>query len=564
MKMKKLMAIILAISVLLVGCSSTNEDANSTNDGKNQSSIATNSKYINLTMVEPTTINPILNTNQSVGYIMNLVYDGLFTIDQNYNIVPKLVSEYSIASNGKSIKITLKDAKWHDGSSVTSSDVKYTIDLIKNNTSSPYNQLIDNLSSVDITNNKEFTIHFKESYAFSKDTLIFPIVSKKALGEDTGSKVLENSKNLIGNGKYKIASMNEREGMTLVVNKDYYEELPDTMRDINVGIVPDEDAQVSMVLSLDSDIAKISLGDLSQFYEDQFNTMDYEGRDYDAIIFNYDKEYIQDENFRKALAHSINRDTILDEGYIGNAKLVNFPLHAKSKFYDNDLNPLGYDKNKAESYLGKINPGQTKEDLTKDNSTSENIDNTDDNINDIKTTNNTKKKDGVNTNNGLTDAERKTLISNLDLKIIVNKNNAERTKAASIVSDNLEAIGIKSTIVALSDEEMESAISSKDYDLAFVGWELSSVPDANYIIESTGFTDDKLTNYMNSLQSATSDSQIKTIYSQMQKYIRDKVAFISLVIRNDYLVTNRRLEGKSEPNDFDIYEGIDNYTIKNK
>ena len=39
-------------------------------------------------MVEPDTINPILNTDKSVGYIMNLVYDGLFTIDKNYNIVP--------------------------------------------------------------------------------------------------------------------------------------------------------------------------------------------------------------------------------------------------------------------------------------------------------------------------------------------------------------------------------------------------------------------------------------------------------------------------------------------
>ena len=162
----------------------------------------------------------------------------------------------------------------------------------------------------------------------------------------------------------------------------------------------------------------------------------------------------------------------------------------------------------------------------------------------------------------LTDKQRKALISNLNLKIIVNKNNEERVKAASIVSDNLEAIGIQSTIEALDDSEMQSAVVLKDYDLAFVGWELSSVPDVQFIINSIGFSDEKLTNYMNSLKLATSDSQIKTIYSQIQKYIRDKVAFISLVIRDDFLVTNRRLEGKSDPNDFDIYEGIDNYIIK--
>ena len=122
------------------------------------------------------------------------------------------------------------------------------LDITWSNLNLPY-PLIDNISSVNIVNNKEFTIYFKDQYAFSKDTLIFPIVSKKALGETKGNQILENSKNLIGNGKYKIKSMSEREGMTLVVNKDYYEELPSTIRDINVVTIPNEDAQVSMELS---------------------------------------------------------------------------------------------------------------------------------------------------------------------------------------------------------------------------------------------------------------------------------------------------------------------------
>ena len=69
---------------------------------------------------------------------------------------------------------------------------------------------------------------------------------------------------------------------------------------------------------------------------------------------------------------------------------------------------------------------------------------------------------------------------------------------------------------------------------------------------------------MESLSIATSDSKISEIYSAIQKHIRDKVAFISLVIRNEYLVTNERLEGKTQPNDFDVYEGISNLTIKSK
>ena len=37
--------------------------------------------------------------------------------------------------------------------------------------------------------------------------------------------------------------------------------------------------------------------------------------------------------------------------------------------------------------------------------------------------------------------------------------------------------------------------------------------------------------------------------------------FMSLVIRYDYIVTNRRIEGKISPNSFDIYEGIINLDI---
>lgn len=545
MKTKELLAMILAISMILVGCSSSDKDTTSEEGIKSSSGF--NSQYINLTMVNPDTINPVLNTEKSVGYIMNLVYDGLFTIDQDYNVVPQLVQEYSIGSNGKSINIKLKDAKWHNGNSVTASDVKYTIELIQKNEGSPYNIFTTNIDSVNISNSKEFTINFKEQYAFSKDTLIFPIIYKDALNNKSESEILENSNNLIGNGPYKIEQLKDREGMTLVVNKDYHDELPDTMKDIKISMVPSEEEQVSMVMALESDIANVSLGDLSQFYEDEFNITNYEGRDYESIIFNYNNEYLKDENFRKAIVHSINKKLILEEGYINNAKLVNFPLNTTSKYYDSALKALSYDINKAKDYLEKVKL---------DNSEGEAV-TSQEGQSDDETTNGSTQQE-------LTSNEVKSLLSSINLKIIVNKDNEERTKTASIVSDNLSDIGISTTIEALSGEDMNVALNNKDYDLAFVGWELSSVPDARSIIEASGYSDEKLTAYMESLSNATSDSQIAKIYFGIQKHLRDKVAFISLVIRNEYLVTNVRLEGKTQPNDFDVYEGISNLTIKNK
>ncbi|NJA20435.1 ABC transporter substrate-binding protein, partial [Clostridioides difficile] len=156
MKRIKVLTVVLAITLMVAGCSNT-KTKQSSSDSSLQSQSSIDAKYINLTMVTPKTINPITNTDKSVGYIMNLVYDSLFTIDENYNVIPQLVKEYNIAQDGMSIDIKLKDAKWHDGKNVTSNDVNYTIGLIQKSADSPYNEFTKNIASVNIKSDKDFT-----------------------------------------------------------------------------------------------------------------------------------------------------------------------------------------------------------------------------------------------------------------------------------------------------------------------------------------------------------------------------------------------------------------------
>lgn len=542
MKKFKIIAITLAMAISLVGCS-MDKEIQGVLESKPS---AITSKTINLTMTQPDTINPITNKNKSVSYIMNLVYDGLFTIDENYNTVPQLVNEYKVSNDGMSINIKLKDVKWHDGTLLTSSDVRFTVDLIKKNIDSPYNVLVENISSISINNSREFTINLKNKYAFSVDTLIFPIVSEKQLG--SVKDINEYKYNLVGNGAYKIKEYNERKSISLIVNDSYYDKISENARNIEVEIVPDEEAQVSMVMSLDSDIAKISLDDLSKLYEKEFKTTTYESRNYECLLFNYNNDFFKNVNFRKALISSIDKNKILEEGYINNATLINFPLNSKSKYYDKDFKGIEYNIEKAKEYLSKVSINNI------DNKEPNNQSTIKDNNKEIE---NLKTIEENNKNN------LKKQISKLNLKIIVNKNNAERIKTAYIINDNLKKIGIKSTIQELSDEDMNKAMNEGNYDMALVGWELSLVPDVTNILNNIGYSDEKLANYIESLKNATSESQINDIYKSIQKYVNNNALFMSLVITDDYIVTNRRIEGKIVPNSFNIYEGITNLNIAN-
>jgi peptide/nickel transport system substrate-binding protein len=555
MKKIKVLTIIMIMILAVSGCNNNND--NKDNKSEQNDNAVNNAEYIHLSMVNPETINPINNSNQSVGYVMDLVYDSLFTIDSNYNVVPQLVESYSVSSNGKSIDIKLKDANWHDGKPLTSSDVEFTIDLIKRSETSPYKPLVENISSVSNVDNKNLKINLKEPYAFSIDRLVFPIVSKDELSGLSSSELNNYRKNMIGTGPYKISKFDTRSNMVLTLNEDYYDKdkIKGAKKEINVMIVPDEEAQVAMTLALSSDITKVGLSDLSKFQEQQFKITNYEGRLYEYIVFNYNNPIMKDINFRKSIAYAIDRNKILKESYLGNASAVNFPLHSKSKYYDDSIKALDYNLEKSKEYLGKVDVNKINNtDTTKQDNQKEETNN---NEKDKKDSKQTKEDKETKEKNEKEEKDKlKEEIKRLNLKILVNKENRERVKSAYMIRDNLNEIGIKSTIVELEGNELSNALDKKEYDLALVGWELASVPDATDIINFSGYSDEKLTGYLNSLKSSSNESSTKDIYKSIQKYTRDKVAFISLGIIDDYLVTNKRIEGNLKPNDFDIYEGI--------
>ena len=551
-KLIKLLAVVLTVALGTIGCTKSNKiDDNNKNEISEYN--IQESDYIHLTTIFPETINPILNTNKSVSYIMNLIYDGLFEMDENYNVEPRLVEKYTLSSDGKSIRIKLaSDATWHNKKEVTSSDVSYTVDLIKKNSKSPYVALVDNIQSIHISDSKNFTIKLKENDPFAIDKLTFPIVSKDKLSSLNTSQIGEYKNNLLGNGPYKIKKYEDRQYIILERNEDYFGDLPENRKEIYVKMVPDKESQTEMVLALDSDIANISLEELSKFEnKKEFNITKYEGRDYEMVIFNYDNEFLNNVNFRKAIISSIDREKLLNEAYVDNADLSNFPLNTKNKYYNNDIKNISYDKEKALNYLASglksVSKSQEEKQSEDSQGSSENVEGIiEDNLS------------GSSTEGELSKQEIKQILNNIELSIIVSSDNGERVKVAHTISQDLSSIGVKSSVKELNNEDLKKALDSKDYDLAVVGYSLSSVPDARGILEACGIKDKKLSTFIESLGKSTSESETKKIYNQIQKYVVEKASFISLGILDDFIVSNKRLKGTINPNEFDIYKGISN------
>ncbi len=552
-KLIKLLAIVLTVVLGGVGCSKDKNGNLNESQTVDEYNIQ-KSDYIHLTMIFPETINPILNKNKSVGYIMNLVYDGLFDIDEDYNIKPSLVDKYSVSSDGKTVSISLNsNAKWHNNEKVTSGDVDFTVKLIKKNSESPYATLVENIKSINILDSKNFTISLKENDPFILDKLTFPIISKNKMEKLKGAEISEFKNNFIGNGPYKIKKYEDRQYIILERNEDYFGDLPENRKEIYVKMVPDKESQTEMVLALDSDIANITLADLSKFEgKKEFNITKYEGRDYEMVMFNYENEYLNDANFRKAIISSIDREKLIKEAYVGNATISNFPLNTKSRYYNSNIKGLSYDKDKALEYLVK---GLKSIDETLDEKNKgEDKEINPEELKGIVEDNATKSE----TTSELTKKEIKEMLKDVELKIVVSENNGERIKVAQIIKESLARIGINSVINELNEKDLTKSLDSKDYDLAVVGYSLSSIPDARYILNECNINDKKLSTYITNLGNSTSEDETKKIYGQIQKYVVEKGSFISLGILDNFVVFSKRLEGNIHPNDFDIYKGISN------
>lgn len=692
MKKTKIISMILAVALAVGGCSAFNGDKK---EEKASDTKKTYSEKIQLAIQKPSTISPITNTDESVLNVLNLVYDGLFELNKNYNAIPKLVKNSKMSSDGKQMDIVLKDAKWHDGNPVTADDVAFTVSSIRSNKTSPYNYMVQNISDVIVNGEKNLTIKFKNNAAFAKENLTFPIISKVQL---SGKDINNVDANKVGNGVYKIASYSDREGISLEVNKDYYGDIPKSAMNINVNIVPNEDAVVSTVEALESDMVKADSDNLSRFQNSRFDIKSYEGRDYDAVIINQSNPLLANANFRKAIVSAINRTAIIENGYMGHVHSVNIPINSKSKYYESSIKNMEYSTENAEKYMkeikinkkdkiketqvnatnkpnnkvnsssgnnkinssnkpsssgnsggasnntgtsdssgsdanqapsggdsgaqngGNSNAGSSsggesagngatriidsseetrniiystdedKEEFEKiadensdsviatnlvrtANNTKENANNQNNNAaNNNQNSNNQNKNTTQNKNDAdnkkpkkeenpyYTEKEIKTMINSITLKIIVNRENSERVKSANMITENLKAVGIKSEVVLLDSLGMQKSLANRSYDLAVTGWQISSIPNITEIMKAICPNDAGLNERLGKIQGATSEEDIKKIYADIEKYCIDNALFISIGVKDNYMIINKRLKTDLYMNDYDQYRGIEMVT----
>lgn len=155
----------------------------------------------------PRFINPALALSDADRDLTILIYSGLLRRDMEGNLIPDLAEDYKISEDGLSYTFKIRDkAVWHDNKPVTSDDVVFTIETIKNSLIKSPKQASWEGVEIRKISDKEISFFLKRPYAPFLENTALGILPKHIWEKIPAEQFGLNMANIkpIGSGPFKI------------------------------------------------------------------------------------------------------------------------------------------------------------------------------------------------------------------------------------------------------------------------------------------------------------------------------------------------------------------------
>jgi len=318
-----------------------------------------NGGTLNLALAEDlSTLNPVVTFKGVDIAIRNLIYPTLLVNDPNWRFdAPWLADSFEVSMSGLNYTFHLNaDAKWSDGETITSDDVNFSIhyymeyDLA---TSTPH---VSNIESVDIPDANTVVINLYKASASWLTTSLFNIF---ILPEHVWSTIDNPSQyaneNPVSAGPFNFVKWEKGQYVELAANDDFWLGRPYidkiiysviTSRDSR--ILAYEQGTIDAVGLLGSDIPKFLNFDDTRIYQTVDPGMTLLGINNLAAPGN-------DTAFRRAIAHTVDRERIAQTIYFGYAKpnlyYITTPYNASGRWQNPDVAQYPYNLTLAQEML---------------------------------------------------------------------------------------------------------------------------------------------------------------------------------------------------------------------
>lgn len=483
---------------------------------------------INIGCIEPLSFNPLLVNSKSYNDISDLLFNGLVEYDSFLKPEFVLAEEISFdEGTGQAIVKLKENLHWSDGVRVTSADVKYTLDTIKNAADSIYKLKLNRIVSYQVVNDVTLKINFGNAAYSAMDTLNFPIIPKHIFEANANATP-------VGTGPYKVVSYSKLKYMELEPNEYGIKVIKPFISKIRINFIKDVDSFDSTFQSGQIDMINTSSYDWEKYRElKDVGTYKYISRDYEFIAINFQNPMLADKEIRKALMYGINRKGIVDKYLLGNAAIVDTPIRSDSWLYDGTAVQYFYNKAEAQYAISTAN---------------------------------------FSFNEGSRIFERQADGKKQQLRftLITNSENDYRRNAAEDIKKSLEETGFVIDLKIMPFEELKKQIETKKFDLALVGLSFSPDGDLYEFLHSSqatggknygGYVNPRVDLLLEQSQNTRSQEDKYVNYLELQRIIKDDLPIISLFYKEYALAMRNKVKGEIQADSENLFRSLHSWYI---
>lgn len=481
-------------------------------------------------------LRPLELNQRDVVSVLDLVYEGLFSIDDNYQPQPELAYSYEFTNEGRKLQVVLRDdITFHNGQKLTSADVVATLDAMY-----ALSGFDDDLNSDIETADRglyystfysvrsweavdELTLSFtlrRASYG-SLYSLTFPILPASEVNNDMPS----------GTGPYMYDGYEQGSTIWLTANTTWWQRVPN-VRYIRATIYEDAEKALNAFDLQNVDVAMTRSINASR-YSNSLNSFSLTARtrQLEVLLVNRAQTFFKsDENgrnlVREAIAYAINRSEIISAAYQGMATVAYTPVPAGTWLSNETTIHDIYDPLMAASLLDSA--GYKLADDGK------------------------RYKDGKQ-------------MEGLRLQVYDEPGSTARTNAANKIKEQLEAVGFTVSVATMSRESVLANLMNGNYFIALCGFNFDVNPDPGFTMTSTAvcnytrYRSDVMNNLLSDLRSSYTMDSYQSVMRQIQTQFEQDMPYIPLYWRTGMLLSRTSFTNARDIRELEMLRGVESY-----
>jgi len=490
------------------------------------------------------TINPMYAFSLYEGNLIDLLFmkpaneiwnDSLGTIE----FQPMLAEKWEWNEDGNLLQIFLRDdIFWSDGVPITTEDIVFTFDVYSDpKVESRFFGQFENFYTIDglqIDIDKTFKVisptilevNFRKN---SNPTLLdinLEIIPKHIWSKIKKEDFPQAQTNFepITSGPFILSKWEREASISLIIDSSSFLFNPDNIKEIIFKVIPDYKSRIIQLKTGYIDI----LDDIKSEDADELKLIDdliftsQRGRDYDYIGWNHidpnefqnskviPNKLFSSSNVRKAISHAINRREIVQSYLEEFGELCKGPVSPMFRsYYDKDLQVYEY------------NPVESKKLLKEDGWEDKNA-------------------DGV--------VEKGNVEFGFDLYI--STGNPRRNYVATIVKNNLRAVGIEANIQTLEMGAFVNRLMKKDFDAWIAGWTIPVPIELNPYWNSdqeigflnfSSYKNEEKDRILEKLQQKLTESEKISLFRELQQIFYEDEPITFLYWFDNIIAYNERI-----------------------